>query len=226
MSEIAWLPTRWRKHLKLHDATEDLSVGQIVFVVGRWVLVLVMLLMAILDTGKTLMRLRLEILALLALTVFNFYLFTQALQRKGTLQIITYIASLADLIAITIIVKNGGYFSPYYVFYYPALLVISVTFPPFMLLIFTEAVMVMYTLIAFTQQFWIDSVPILGLRLLMMVAVVVCGRYYWEIEKARRAGDKVPAPTAEPIPSALPQALPLEAPATAQAAPQPAPQMV
>lgn len=187
------LPNRWQPQWP----TADLAAGQMVLVTGRWLLVIAGFGLLLLQPNVSLTRLRLEILMLAGAAVLNFYLFTQALQQRPTLQIITYVASLADLVIITVLVKfSGGFFSPLYVFYYPALLIMALAFPRPMLLIFTETAVLIYTLTALSTQFWYDNVPAGLLRLVVMVAVVECGYRYGQIERQRRQ----PPPT-EPVPT-------------------------
>jgi hypothetical protein len=89
---------------------------------------------------------------LLVLAVVNFYLYTQAVMRRPALQVVIYVTSLADLMVITFLTlfsPQGGFYSYLYVFYFPALLVISVAFSSKMLAIFASAIP-LYGLVALT----------------------------------------------------------------------------
>jgi len=179
-------------------ATEELIEGQKVIIVARWMFVLTMLLLTVLAPNLTVNRLRLQLLGTFSLAIFNFYLLAQLITRKPTLQAVIYLASLADLLAISFGVRiQGGFYSPGFVFYYPALLVISVVFTPTMLFVFTSSTVIIYALLAVSTQIWINDVPFLILRLLMMVAVALCGNHFREIEQARR---RAAAQAAEPLP--------------------------
>jgi hypothetical protein len=189
---------------KPHPVSDDLTAGQLVILTARWILVLAGLLLTLLAPG-TLGALRFQIMVLLVLAVANFYLCAQVFTRQPTLKEVVYVASLADLIVITLIVlSQGGFKSNTYVFYFPALLAISVAFSTPMLLVFTSGVLAVYAFIgAASLNNWDGDLQILVIRLLMLTAVAVCGNQYWRMERSRRAsltGATSPRPVPVPAP--------------------------
>lgn len=168
-------------------ATDDLAYGQIVIVTFRWILVLAGLLFTIWNP-RPLAQLRFGILVILALAVVNFYLHAQLLMRKPSLQQVAYAASAGDIAVITLITMvQGGFSGTAYIFYYPAVLVFSVAFPPSVTYGFTAGTMALYALIsAGTGGLDGSSQQVLITRLLMLAAVGVCGNIYWRVERDRR----------------------------------------
>jgi hypothetical protein len=168
----------------------DLAHGQIVIVAARWILVIVGLALA-LWAPDAIGQLRVQILVLLALAVANFYLHAQVLMRRPAIDMVTYAASAADIAVITsIILVEGGFDSNIYVFYFPAILAFSVAFPTVMTALYTVGATFLYAVIclgslAFNDTFEADS-QVLITRLLMLVAIAVCGNQYWRIERERR----------------------------------------
>ena len=169
------------------SVSDDLTHGQIVILIARWILVLAGLLLTLL-APKSLNVLRFQVMVLLILAVANFYLCAQVLMRRAILREVVYGASLADLGVITLIIlSQGGFESNTYVFYFPALLAISVAFPTLMLFIFTGGVLAVYAFIGVISLNNFDGdLQILVIRLLMLAAVVVCGNQYWRMERDRR----------------------------------------
>jgi len=188
----------------------ELASGQIVILTARWILVLTGLLLTLL-APRTLDAARFQIMVLLVLAVANFYLCAQVFMRKPALKEVIYAASLADLVVITLIViSQGGFESNTYVFYFPALLALSVAFSTPMLMLFAGSAVAIYGAIGlFSLTNWDSDVQVLVIRLLMLVAVAVCGNQYWRMERARREkllgvphrpAAPVPAPVAESSP--------------------------
>src|SRR5688500_8579007 len=123
---FAWL----KQGLRDADAQDDLAHGQIVSVAARWILVGAGLLLAIWNPAA-IGPLRLQILVLLLIAVANFYLHAQILRKRAAFAGVAYAASAADLAVITtLVLTQGGYESNLWVFYFPAVLALSVAFPP------------------------------------------------------------------------------------------------
>ena len=173
-----------------HSLPTELAAGQTVILTARWILVLAGLLLTLLAPGA-LGILRFQLMVLLGLAVINFYLCAQVLTHQPTLKEVIYAASFADLVAITLVViAQGGFNSNTYVFYFPALLAISVAFSTTMLGGFTLGVVGVYGLIGFlsvSPRQWETDLPLLVIRLLMLMAVVVCGYQSSRMENAQRA---------------------------------------
>ncbi len=196
-----------------HSPSDELTQGQIVILTARWILVLTGLLLTLLAPGS-LNAVRFQIVVLLVLAVANFYLCAQVFTRQPTLKEVVYCASLADLIVITLIVlSQGGFASNTYVFYFPALLALSVAFSTPMLVVFASGILMSYGFIGVvTLAAWDADLPVLIIRLLMLAAVAVCGNNYWRMERARRAGlleetrpRAVASPAPEPVSAPRPQ---------------------
>jgi len=167
------------------ETLEDLSHGQVVLVTARWILILGALLLAMWNPGE-IGELRVQIVVILALAVGNFYLHLQVFKRQAVLAPTIYGASAADLTVITLIVGIGGGFdSNVFVFYFPAILALSVVFPTALTVIYTAAVLVVYGLIGL-GTIGDASESVLMIRLVMLAAVAFCGNKYWHIEHGRR----------------------------------------
>ena len=182
--------TDWfRKGLREADEGDDLAHGQIVSVAARWILVGAGLLLA-LWSPASLGPLRLQVLVLLLIAVANFYLHAQILRKRIAFAGIAYLASAADLAVITtLVLTQGGFDSNLWVFYFPAVLALSVAFPPALTALFTGATVIVYGLVCFfdSSVFWApENEPAVLVRLLMIGAVAVCGAIYRQIEADRR----------------------------------------
>ena len=184
------MSTRTRQ---LKSLSTELASGQIVIVTARWILVLAGLLLILLTPG-TLSQLRLQIMILLGLAVANFYLCAQIFMRRPAMEPVMYAASLADLVVIAlIIISQKGFESGTFVFFFPALLAISVAFPGPMLFLFTSAALAMYAMIGLFTLPTNGDLQLLVIRLLMLAAVAVCGYKYSLIERQRREAALMPA---------------------------------
>lgn len=168
------------------EAPDDLAYGQIVIVAFRWILVIAGLVFTMWNPGP-LSQLRVAILLILALAGVNFYLHSQLMRRKPTVGSVAYAASAGDIAVISLIVlAQGGFESPTYIFYYPAILVFSVAFPSRVTYAYTIGTMVLYALIASATTSTGPTQQVLITRLLTLAATGVCGNLYWRIEQNRR----------------------------------------
>ena len=166
---------------------EDLMYGQSVIVAARWILVVSGLFLALWNPGE-MSELRIQILFILLLAVANFYLQAQLLMKKPASSGVVYFASAADLAVISVmVILGGGFDSNVYVFYFPALLAVSVAFSPATTLLFAGGAASLYTFISLgSAPFGDIDLQVMIARLLMMTAVAVCGQIYWRIERDRR----------------------------------------
>lgn len=173
-----------RRH---REALSDEASGQLVIVAARWILVLAGLFL-VLWNPSTLDDVRFQVGVLLLLAVANFYLHAQLLMRRPTLQQVVLAASAFDIAAITLLVfTQGGFDSNTYIFYFPALLAISVAFPLAIAVVFSGSVMGLYFLLSLFSGVTItDDIQILVVRLLMFAAVAFCGVLYQNVEAQRR----------------------------------------
>ena len=161
--------------------------GQEVIVYARWVLVAAAMAFALwLPAGLS--QLRIQAFLILLLAIGNFFLHAQVLRRQPAADYLVYAASAADLVAITALLwLQGGFSSDLYIFYFPAVLAISVAFLTEMAAAYTISAVSAYAVIgALTVPADTDSLTVI-VRCLMIVAVAVCGNQYQRIERARLA---------------------------------------
>lgn len=166
----------------------DLVNGQGVIIMARWILVTSGLLLALWNPMQ-MDDLRVQIVLILGLAVGNFFLHAQMVSGKAINPAIVYAASAADMVVITgLIISQGGFASTLFVFYFPAILAMSVTFHPSITAVFAGTAITAYALISLATLGTVDEVALIT-RLIMMTAVAVCGGVYWHIEQQRRQGD-------------------------------------
>ena len=130
----------WR-HTKPMQTSDDLAHGQVVIVTTRWILILAGLILSLWIPGP-MTQLRVQIVVILALAVFNFYLHAQLLMRRPAVDLVVYAASAADLLVITVLViVQGGFTSNLFIFYYLAFLGFSVASPTIMTFLYAVTAM-------------------------------------------------------------------------------------
>ncbi len=177
------------------QSSQDLMYGQQVIIAARWILVVAGLMLALWNPDA-LGELRVQVGMILALAVGNFFLHAQALMKKPLISPVAHLASALDIVVITaIVVVAGGFSSGLYVFYFPALLAISVAFHPKTGLVLAGGAIALYALIAAPEATGVLGASLV-MRLMMMGAVAACGTAYWKIERDRRrnAEDTTPEP--------------------------------
>lgn len=170
----------------VNDSSE-LAYGQSVIVTARWILVIAGLFLVLWNPDK-LGNLRIQVITIIVLALMNFYLQAQILTGKKTLTPVVYAASIVDFVVITLLViLNGGFESNTYVFYFPAIMAISVAFETAVTVGFVGSAAGIYGLISLTTGAMTDdNLPALIARILMMTAIAFCGSLYWHIERNRR----------------------------------------
>lgn len=171
--------------------------GQMVIIITRFVLILATLILIMVDAKTTQevspMVTRIEILTVLLLAVSNFYLVSQVLTKRKTLDIVLYGMSLADLGVITLaVIMQGGFTSGTYIFYFPAMLMFALAFPALELYLFLGGTICIYAFISmvsmsFTATSPADGLETLFIRLLMLAAIAICGNHFAQIERNRRS---------------------------------------
>lgn len=168
------------------EQTADLAHGQVVIIAARWVLVVAGLMLALWNPDS-LGELQVSIVLILGLAVANFFLHAQVLMGKQTLAPVAYAASAADITVISLVLAVGGGFDTIpFVFYFPALLAISVAYPTRVVAAFTGGAVTIYDLIStFTAP--ADEAAVVLTNILMLGAVAVCGHVYSRIESDRRS---------------------------------------
>jgi hypothetical protein len=167
---------------------EDLSSGQIVIVLARWVLIATALAITFWSPAQgDLERIKVSLLVILALAVGNFAIHAQLLMGRPIKGAFAYGASAVDLAVITVIMAAfGGMGTSIFVFYYPALLGIALVFPLTLTTVFTLALVGGYTLLILPSVGPAHDLQALAAHVIAMVAVAVIGHLYQRIEADRR----------------------------------------
>jgi hypothetical protein len=170
------------------EVQADLDHGRVVIVTARWLLIVVGLFLLVVKPTSSVPELRLQVALILLLGLANFVLHAQMLKRRPLSRTIAYVASGADLLVVTILVLSQGGDSPIFVLYFPALVALSVAFEPVVTTAYTLATAAVYGAIAAAElPGGAQVAPIVLTRILMLVAVAVCGGLYWSIEHERRS---------------------------------------
>ena len=160
----------------------EVRQGQLLIVVARWLLVLAGLLVALWEPDA-LPRLRVEIGVLLLVATGNFVMHAQLLRRRPTIESVAMALSAGDLVVITLLVANtGGAASNVFVFYFPAVLAISLAFP--------TAQTVALSALAVGLACGLGGVgatapDVLLVRGLMLAGVAVVGNASWRLHRTR-----------------------------------------
>lgn len=165
--------------------SEDLAYGQGVLVWARWILIGTGLLLSF-WSPTSLTTLQVQLAAIIALAFGNFYLHVQLLRGHPAIDNVVYAASLADITVVTaLVLVQGGFPSPVFIFYFAAIVGISVAFPTAMTFGYTALVIGVYGVICIaTAQ--AGDMPAVFTRLLMIAAVAVCGNVFARSEAKRR----------------------------------------
>ena len=174
------------------DSPEEVAHGQVIVIAARWILVAAGLLLALwqpeaLTRPEAMGELRIQIVLILGLAVANFFLHSQVLMRRPVVVPVAYAASAADLIVVTLVVLvGGGFASDAYIFYFPAVLALSVAFQTRVTVGLVGGAIAAYGLIAAATACVGDESTVV-LRLLMVAGVAACGGVYRRVERDRRA---------------------------------------
>ena len=167
--------------------SEDLAYGQGVLVWARWILIGTGLLLSF-WSPTSLTTLQVQLAAIIALAFGNFYLHVQLLRGHPAIDNVVYAASLADIGVVTaLVLVQTGYPSPVFIFYFAAIVGISVAFPTGMTFGYTALVVGVYGVICLATVPSFDDLPAVFTRLLMIAAVALCGNVFARSEAKRRA---------------------------------------
>lgn len=167
--------------------SEDLAHGQAVLVWARWILIGTGLLLSFWSPSD-LTTLQVQLAAIIALAFGNFYLHVQLLRGQPAIDNIVYAASLADIGVVTaLVIATRGYPSPVFIFYFAAIVAISVAFPTWLTATYTALVVGLYGAIALATAPAAGDYPAVFTRLLMIIAIAVCGNIFARSESRRRA---------------------------------------
>jgi hypothetical protein len=166
--------------------SDDLAYGQTVLVWARWILIGTGLLLSFWGP-KDLLTLQVELAAIIALAFGNFYLHVQLMRGHPAIDTVVYGASIADISVVTaLVLVQHGYESPVFIFYFAAMVGISVAFPTFLTAGYTAITVGVYGIIALATAPG-DGYPAVFTRLLMIAAVALCGNLFARSESKRRA---------------------------------------
>jgi len=166
--------------------SEDLAYGQSVLVWARWILIGTGLLLSF-WSPTDLLTLQVQLAAIIALAFGNFYLHVQLLRGHPALDNVVYGASLADICVVTaLVIVQTGYPSPVFIFYFAAIVGISVAFPTPMTAGYTALALGVYGVICLATA-TTGEYPAVFTRLLTIAAVAVCGNLFARHEAQRRA---------------------------------------
>ena len=176
-------PGRQTAHQK-EMANDDLVHGQQVIIAMRWILVASGLFL-VLWNATNINEIRFQIIGVLVLAMFNFYLQAQLLMKRPVITPVVYAASAMDLVVVTLMIISGGsgYESVTFAYYFPAIAAFAVAFTTVMTMSYTFGLMGVYFLIGLADG--ADFLVILS-RLIMIAAVAYCGNLYMRIERGRR----------------------------------------
>jgi hypothetical protein len=167
-------------------SSADLAFGQTVLVWARWILIGTGLLLSF-WTPADLLTLQVQLAAIVALAFGNFYLHVQLLRGHPAIDRVVYAASLGDICVVTALVMvQGGFMSPVFVFYFAAVVGISVAFPTALTAAYTLLVVGAYGIVCLATAD-VSDYPAVFTRLLMIIAIAVCGSLFARNESHRRA---------------------------------------
>jgi hypothetical protein len=165
--------------------SDDLVFGQTVLVWARWILIGTGLVLSF-WTPTDLLTLQVQLAAIIVLAFGNFYLHVQLLRGRPAIDNVVYLASLGDICVVTaLVIVQGGYPSPVFVFYFAAVVGISVAFPTILTAGYTAIVIGVYGIICLASA-PTDELPAVFIRLLMIAAIAVCGNLFARSESHRR----------------------------------------
>jgi len=183
---VAAQPSRGLSSFTGKIRSDDIAYGQTVLVWARWILIGTGLLLSFWGP-KDLLTLQVQLAAIIALAFGNFYLHVQLLRGHPALDNVVYAASLADICVVTaLVLVQTGYPSPVFIFYFAAIVGISVAFPTQMTAGYTLLVVGVYGIICLATAS-VDDHPAIFTRLLTIAAVAVCGNLFARHEAQRRA---------------------------------------
>ena len=186
------------------EAAEDIFFGQVVIIWARWFVIMSGVIVVLWSSNNT-SELTTAVLMFVPLIAINFFVHGRYLMERPINQKLLLGLSLVDIIAITVIVlfwqDPNGYFSPYYIFFYPFLLAVAFVFPVRVSVPYTLLTLILYSVACLVTDINLvtDSYQLEGLiiRLITMGTIGGLGALYWRIQRRRRrsaAGQGAEAP--------------------------------
>jgi hypothetical protein len=165
--------------------SDDLVFGQTVLVWARWILIGTGLVLSFWSPSD-LLTLQIMLAAIIVLAFGNFYLHVQLLRGHPAIDNVVYAASIGDLSVVTaLVIVLGGYQAPVFVFYFAAVVGISVAFPTVLTALYTAIAIAVYGVICLSTA-PSEDLPAVFTRLLMIAAIAVCGNLFARSESHRR----------------------------------------
>ena len=172
------------------DTQEDLFYGQVVVIVARWFLIFAGVVLS-LWSASSVDAVMLPIGLMIVLMGMNFYLHGRYLMKQPVQAPLVYLSSAIDLAVITGIVvfwtqgRGTGLASPFFVFYYPALLAFALVFRPRISLGYAAVVVAVYLLVVLVGSGVGDlrAQKTLLERIVTMAATAGLGAYFWRIQR-------------------------------------------
>ena len=169
---------------------KDLGAGQIVIVMARWLLIATSFAITLWSPlEKDLDGIKITVVALFLVAIGNFYLHAQLLMRRPVPANIVYTASAVDVAVISLVIwafAGGG--DPIFVFYYTALLAMSLVFSLGVTALFTVGLLAAYSTVTLAPTGLTPTdaeLQVLALRLISLAAIAVIGAMYQGIEHGR-----------------------------------------
>jgi hypothetical protein len=195
------------------DTREDLFYGQVVVIVARWFLIFAGVVLS-LWSASSVDAVILPIGLMMVLMAMNFYLHGRYLVKQPVQAPLVYLSSAVDLAVITGIVvfwtqgRGTGLASPFFVFYYPALLAFALVFRPRISLGYAAVVVAVYLLVVLVGSGLGDlrAQKTLLERVVTMAATAGLGAYFWRIQRRLAVGSAPRAAASRPLGDAVPSA--------------------
>lgn len=174
----------------------DLSAGQIVVVIARWLLIATGFAITLWSPVETdLEAIKVTIGALFLVAIGNFFIHARLLMRQPVPPNVAYGTSAVDVAVITLVVwAFGGTNNPIFVFYYTAILALALVFPLGITATLVAVAMGAYAAVSVSGHMTEADLQSLVLRLVSLAAIAVIGSMYQHIERNRREANRRPAP--------------------------------
>lgn len=178
------------------EAAEDVFFGQIVLIWARWFLITGAAILLLLS-AETEGQLTIATVFIVILMGVNFFVHGRYMLEKPANRLLLTIMSVLDILVVTGVVATwvngddvGGLESPYFIFYYPAVLAFAFVFQPKQSVIFTGFSVIAYAVIVIYSDPEIIKNSIylerMVTRMITIAAVGGLATYYWRIQRERR----------------------------------------
>lgn len=173
------------------EQIDDIFYGQIALIGARWFLIaggLLLTLWGAKDVGEIQGR----IYPLIFLIAMNFYLHGRYLMERPAGRHLIYLATLADLLIISLVILVGipggrfGVENPFFIFYYPTLLSFTLVFAREISFSGMVLTCLLYGGVCLLQGLGPDGDVTLLVRLVTLVTTGLVGTLYWRIQRERR----------------------------------------